>query len=309
MIIKKSAMAMAFLLLLATACQRPAPLSQSAVKHPHIIVTLFPLYDFARAVAGDRADVKMLLSPGMEPHGYEPSPADVAGIASASIFIYTGSAMEPWAERILKSAPNPQRLVVDTSKGIKLMGDDGEDGHHHEHGWDPHIWLDLENARKMVTSIAEAMVQLDATNAQLYKDNATAYNKQLEELDAAFQKGLEKCATRELIHGGHYAFGYMAHRYRLDYHAAYGFSPEAEPSPNTMIALTKLVKSSNARGVFYEELVLPKTAQAIAGEAGVPLLQLNAAHNITREQLAGGVTFIGLMRENLQNLRTGLACE
>ncbi|MBI5636807.1 MAG: zinc ABC transporter substrate-binding protein [Nitrospinae bacterium] len=303
---RKGALAMAFLLILAAACQRSAPQSTG---RPRVIVTLFPLYDFTRAVGGGRADVTMLLSPGMEPHAYEPPPSDVAGIMAASLFIYTGAAMEPWAERILKSAPNPRRLVADTSNGIRLMEGEKDDGHHHERGGDPHIWLDFENAQKMVNSIAEAFAKIDRNNAQLYRDNASVYNKQLEELDAAYQKGLARCATRELIHGGHYAFGYMARRYRLDYHAAYGFSPEAEPSANTMMALTKLVKSSNARGVFYEELVLPKTAQAIAGEAGVPLLQLNAAHNITREQMARGVTFIGLMRENLQNLRTGLACE
>lgn len=308
MIIKKGALAAAFLLIFAAACQRPAPVPQSTGR-PRVIVTLFPLYDFARAVAGNHADVSMLLSPGMEPHAYEPSPSDVTGIMEASMFVYTGAAMEPWAERILKSAPNPRRLVVDTSGGIRLMAEGAHDGHHHEHGWDPHIWLDFENARKMVNSIAEGFAKIDQPNAQLYKDNMSIYNKQLEELDAAYQKGLAHCATRELIHGGHYAFGYMAHRYRLDYHAAYGFSPEAEPSPNTMVALTKRVKASGGRAVFYEELVLPKTAQAIAGEAGVPLLPLNAAHNVTRKQMARGVTFIGLMRENLENLRTGLACE
>ncbi len=304
--IKKGALAVALLLIFAAACQRPAAPPTGRLR---VMVTLYPQYDFARAVAGDHADVTMLLSPGMEPHAYEPSPSDVAGIMTSDMFIYTGAAMEPWAERILKSAPNPRRLAVDTSKGIRLTEDEGDDGHHHGHGWDPHIWLDFENARKMVTSIADAFSQLDASNAQIYKDNASAYCKQLEVLDAEYQKGLTRCATRELIHGGHYAFGYMARRYRLDYHAAYGFSPEAEPSPNTMMALTKRVKTSGARAVFYEELVLPKTARAIAGEAGVPMLQLNAGHNVTREQMAGGVTFLGLMRENLKNLRTGLACE
>ncbi len=304
--IKKGALVFAFLLIFATACQRPAIQPQST--RPRAVVTLFPLYDFARAVAGDHAEVKMLLPPGMEPHGYEPSPSDVAGIESANLFIYTGAAMEPWAERILKCAPNLQRLTVDASKGIQLMGD-VDDGHRHGGGWDPHIWLDFGNAQKMVGTIADAFMQTDAKNAQLYKENASTYNKQLEALDAEYQKGLAQCATRELIHGGHYAFGYLARRYRLDYHAAYGFSPEAEPSPNTMMALTKRVKASGAKAVFYEELVLPKTAQAIAGEAGVKLLQLNAAHNVTREQMAGGVTFIGLMRENLKNLRAGLGCE
>lgn len=304
--IKMGALTIALLLIFTVACQRPsAPRSG----RPRVIVTLFPLYDFARAIAGDRADVTLLLSPGVEPHAYEPSPSDMAAIMGAGMFIYTGAAMEPWAERILKSAVNPRRLAVDTSKGIRLMEEEGEDGHRHEAGWDPHFWLDFENARQMVTSIAEVYAKMDAPNAQIYRGNAELYRKQLEELDAEYQKGLAHCATRELIHGGHYAFGYMAHRYRLNYHAAYGFSPEAEPSPNTMMALTKRVRESGGRAVFYEELVLPKTAQAIAGEAGVPLLQLNAAHNITRRQMAEGATFVGLMRENLQNLRTGLACE
>ena len=287
---------------------------QPEAKKLTVVTTLFPLYDFAKNIGGEHADVSLLLPPGVESHGFEPKPDDIVKINKAGVFIYTGKHMEPWAEKILKSIDNRGLIVVDSSKGINLMKEAEEDGHDHKHGkseeeMDPHIWLDFGNAQKMVDNMLEGFIKADAANADAYRKNAGQYKAMLSALDNKFREGLASCNTKYFIHGGHYTFGYMAGRYGLNYISAYrGFSPDSEPSAKRLAELVKKMKKHNAEYIFYEELVSPRVADTIAKETGAALLQLHAAHNITKEEWDRGVTFAGLMEQTLSNLKTGLKC-
>jgi zinc transport system substrate-binding protein len=111
------------------------------------------------------------------------------------------------------------------------------------------------------------------------------------------------------IHAGHFAFGYMARRYGLQYIAAYGFSPDAEPSPKKLIELVKTLKKHGLAHLYYEELITPRVAETIAKETGASLLMLHGAHNLTKDEFEKGVTFISLMEDNLKNLKAGLQCQ
>src|SRR5919204_165793 len=143
----------------------PAP----ARKKLSVLTTLFPLYDFARTIGGDKVEVTLLLPPGVEAHHFDPRPDDIVKIRGAEVFIYTNEYQEPWAGKILRGVAPASLLVVDSSKGIKLLkagpeeeheGEHGaegkesaghkEEGHHHHGGMDPHIWLDFANARILV---------------------------------------------------------------------------------------------------------------------------------------------------------------
>lgn len=287
---------------------------QPGLKKLKVVTTLFPLYDFAKNIGGQYADVSLLLPPGVEPHGFEPRPEDIVRINKAHVFIYTGKHMEPWAEKILKGIDNKGLIVVDSSTGIKYIKEDGHD-HKHKHGkveheMDPHIWLDFGNAQKMVDNMLEGFIKADAANADAYRKNAEQYKALLSDLDKKFREGLASCSTKYFIHGGHYAFGYMAKRYGLNYISAYhGFSPDSEPSAKRLAELVKKMKKHNIRHVFYEELISPRVAETIAKETGAKLLQLHAAHNLTKEEWDRGVTFAWLMEQTLSNLKTGLECK
>ncbi|OGW20886.1 MAG: zinc-binding protein, partial [Nitrospirae bacterium GWA2_46_11] len=278
---------------------------QPETKKLRIVTTLFPLYDFAKNIGGEHADVSLLLPPGVESHSFEPKPDDIVKINKAGVFIYTGKHMEPWAEKILKGIDNKSLIVVDSSKGINLMKEAEEDGHDHKHGkseqeMDPHIWLDFGNAQKMVDNMLEGFIKADAVNADVYRKNAAQYKALLSALDNKFREGLASCSTKYFIHGGHYAFGYMAGRYGLNYISAYrGFSPDSEPSAKRLAELVKNMKKHNVKHIFYEELVSPRVADTIAKETGAALLQLHAAHNITKKEWDKGVTFAGLMEQTL----------
>jgi zinc transport system substrate-binding protein len=282
-----------------------------------VITTLFPLYDFARQVGGDRVDVLLLIPPGVEPHNFEPRPEDLLRLAKADIFIYTNKFMEPWAAGILKGVDNRNLEVVDASAGITLIPvseaggheDHGDEpGHHHEGGMDPHVWMSIPNAERMVENVRDSLVRKDPAGADVYRKNAAAYLKKLQDMDHRFRKGLADCSTRTFLHGGHYAFGYLAKEYGLTYLAAYAVTADSEPTPKKMMALVDLMKKDSLHAIFYEELLSPRVAETIARETGAQLLKLNGLHNVTRDDLASGATYISLMEANLDNLRRGLSC-
>ena len=293
--------------LAAVSCKRQEPQSPQGKNVITVVTSLFPLYDFARAIAKDKAAVSLLLPPGVEAHSFEPRPGDILKINSADLFIYTGAVMEPWVAKILQAMENKDLLVIDASAGIRLLQEAPGPGEEH-HGTDPHIWLDLENAQHLVDTIGEGLSAKDPLNRKFYTDNARSYKARLAELDSRYRRVLATCKHRVIIHGGHFAFGYLAKRYSIDYRAAYGFSPDAEPTPRRIYELSEFIKRSGVQYIFYEELLNPRVAETIARETGAQLLKLSAAHNLSKMEMEQGVTFIDIMEQNLKNLSRGLEC-
>jgi len=284
-----------------------------------VVTTLFPLYDFARTIAGDRAEVTMLLPPGMEPHSFEPKPNDIIRISKAGLFIYTNRYMEPWAETILKGIDRQRLRVVDAGQGVHYLQVSAAEGHgdagHGSHGtdgaaavMDPHIWLDFGNAALMVDTILAGFVAADPPNADYYRAHAAELKGRLEALDRRFRAGLASCATRTFLHGGHYTFGYLARRYSLEYRSLSGLSSESEPSAARMADMVRRIRSAGVRYLFAEELLSPRLTETLANEAGVAVLKLHGAHNLGKDDVQRGAGFIALMEQNLSNLQKGLAC-
>jgi len=294
-----------------------------------VVTTLFPMYDFAKNIGQDKVEVTLLLPPGVEAHAYEPKPSDIAKINEADIFVYTGEFMEPWAHDIIEGA-NKNVKIVDTSAGIELMKEEGEEHehehngeanheeanhheeeeHHHHHGGeDPHIWLDFENAKIMAKNIADALEKADPQNAIFYQNNLKAYQAKLATLDQNYKNILATCKTKTIIYGGHYAFGYLAKKYGLNYVAAQGLSPDSEPTAKDLISLTEQIKRDNISYIFYEELTSPKIAETLSRETSAKMLLLNGAHNLTKEDYEVGATYLSLMKVNLNNLSQGLQCK
>lgn len=282
-----------------------------------VVTTLFPLYDFARTIAGDKAVVTMLLPPGVEPHTFEPKPEDMIRISRAGLFIYTSKYMEPWAEKIITGIDNRALRVVNAGERLSYRAGVAEDAHGHEsgdrpdhdqQGMDPHVWLDFTNAARMVDAILEGFIAADPGNGGLYRRNAETLKTRLAALDQRYKQGLSSCKTRKLLHGGHYIFGYLSGRYGLEYHALSGISSDSEPSAERMVALVREIRSSGAGFIFAEELLSPRLTETLAQEAGVGVLMLHGAHNLSKDELSRGVTFFDLMDRNLEQLQKGLEC-
>lgn len=278
-----------------------------------VCATLYPQYDFTRQIAGDKADVQLLLPAGMDSHSYEPTPVDIIKINKSDIFIYSGEYLESWANDIVGDINKEKTTVLDVSEGISLVKEDEEHEHdedeheEHHHEYDPHIWTSPVIAMKMVDNIRDTLCEKDSENADYYTANAEEYKKQLEKLDSDFREVVSTGNRKKIYFGGHFAMYYFAEEYGLEYVAAFdSCSGETEPSAKVMAEMIKEIKEQNIPVIYFEEIAEPVVAEMIAGETGAKPLLLHSCHNVTPEELSNGVTYFQLMEQNVENLREGL---
>jgi zinc transport system substrate-binding protein len=284
--------------LLAAGCQQtPAPDGK-----PLVVASFFPMYDFARQVAADRAQVISLVPPGVHGHDWEPSPQDVAQVRRARVFVYNGAGFEPWADKLIKEAAGPSTVVVAASAGLTVAraGGDG--------GLDPHVWLDPVLAKGEVEAIRAALERGDPGGKATYAANADAYGLKLTALDTRFDTGLRDCARRDVV-VSHAAFGYLTRRYRLEQIAVMGLAPQAEPSPAALAAIVRTARERKVSAIFLEPLVSPRLAETLAREVGVRLLTLNPIEGVTKQEAVEAFGYLELMARNLESLREGLGCK
>lgn len=270
-----------------------------------ITATLFPQYDFARQIGGDKVEVTLLLPAGQESHLYDPSPSDMAKISASDLFIYTGDVMEGWAGDIASSVGDKVK-VLDVSRNISLFSEGAEE-HAHEHSLDPHIWLDFDNAKAMCANIAAELILLSPENEAYFTQNLINYTNTLTALDEEFKKEFENGQEKELVFGGRFAVGYLTRRYNIKYKSAYdSCSANSEPSVQDITALSDYVKENNIKVVFCEEFSDPKIAREIASSNNAEVLVLHSCHNTSAAERENGATFVSIMTENLSNIRKGL---
>ncbi len=262
-----------------------------------IIATMFPVYDFAKSIGGEKTQVSLLTPPGSEPHDYEPTASDLININNADIFVYTGKFMEVWVAEMLKGVTNDKIDIVDTSNGTKIFEDD------------PHIWLDFEHNRIMAKNIADAMIKKDPSNKDYYEKNLKDLLTKIDKIDNDYFTTLSTCKTKNIVFGGHYAFGYLVRRFNLEYVAAQGFSPDSEPTANDLIKLVRHINEENIGYIFYEELSSTKVPETISKETGAKMLLLSNLESLTKDEVDSGKTFIDAMYENLSNIKIGLDCK
>ena len=284
-----------------------------------IVTTIFPQYDFVRAIAGGTGavNVRMLLSPGEEVHSYEPTPLDIKEIQNCDLFIYVGAENDVWVDRILENMgdkrPETLRLVdlTETVAEESVEGMMEEKGHDHEESReeeaDEHVWTSPVKAAEITEAIAQKMAELDPPNADNYLANAQDYEATILDLDAQFRQIAENAERKILVFGDRFPIRYFAEGYGLDYFAAFpGCSSESEPSASTLAFLIDKVRSERIPVVFNIELSNGNIARAICESSGAAGRTLHSCHNVTKEQMLGGATYVSMMRENLDVIREAL---
>lgn len=276
-----------------------------------VVTTIFPVYDFTRAIAGDRVRITLLLPPGMESHSFEPTPADIAAISAARVFFYTSKAMEPWALKLADGFEKGKKpLLVDSSQGITMtVYDEKHEGSEsgHEAMEDPHIWTDPNNAMIMTKNILNALIAVDPKNETHYRENAKKHLSELSALDRDIKTVAATAKRREIVIGGRNAMSYFLKRYGLTARAAFdSCSAGQEPSVRAIVELKELIEKNGVHVIYYEELQEPRVARALAEGTGAKLLLLHSLHNLSKTDFEAGETYISLMRQNLENLKEGL---
>lgn len=297
----KKIFALLSILLLLTACTKAPATEDSKIK---ITASLFPQYDFARVIGGDKVDVTLLLAPGQESHLYDPSPSDMKSIANSGLFIFTGENMEAWAADIASSVGESVK-ILDASSGITLAESE-EDSDGHSHDLDPHIWLDFDNVKIMCENICDALISLSPENEEYFRANLASYEEEITSLDEEYRLVTE-ASDKTLVFGGKFALGYLTRRYNISYLSAYAScGAEAEPSARVIKTLSDYVAENDVKAVYCEEMSDPKVARSIAEGSEAEILVIHSAENTSKDEREAGTTFMDIMRQNLENLRKGL---
>lgn len=276
-----------------------------------IVTTIFPVYDFTRAIVGDRGSVTNLLRPGEETHSYEPTPADIIKIKNADVFIYIGGESDTWADTVLASLDTSKLKIVTLIDSVNVLEEEEdhehEHGHDHDHGYDEHIWTSPVNAIKMTEKIAEAVIAADPDGADIYRGNLDTYRGELESLDSMFRKTVSDAKRKTVVLADRFPFLYFEHEYGLEFHAAYsGCSDESDVSAGVIAGLIKTVKDENIPVVFMTELSSGRIAETVSSATGAGILTLHSCSNVSKAEAEAGETYISLMKKNNENLKAAL---
>ena len=192
----------------------------------------------------------------------------------------------------------------DSSNDSEFHNEDSE-GEHEE--TDEHIWTSPVNEIIMTEKICETLSKALPEEKENFQKNAESYISQLKELDNEFRTIVENAKINEIIFADKFPLQYFAKEYGLKYHAAFpGCGSDMEPSAKTIAFLVDRIKEDNIKAVFYLELSSHIVADAIETDTGAKPLQFNSCHNITQKQFDSGVTYVDLMKENVNNLKIAL---
>jgi len=279
-----------------------------------IVATIFPQYDFTRAIVGDKADLTMLIKPGGETHSYDPSPGDIIKIQNADVFIYIGGENDEWVNTILESMDTSNKKIIRLMDSVRAVEEETIEGmeteehdHEEEVEYDEHIWTSPKNAILMINAITDIICEMDGRNADTYKQNAAAYTAQIQEVDNEITEIVDHATHKLLVFGDRFPFRYFADEFGLDYRAAFnGCSTETEASAATLAYLIDTVKKSNMSHIFYIELSNQNIAKVISEQTGAKMLLLHSCHNVSKDDFQAGATYLSLMKQNAAHLRKGL---
>jgi ABC-type Zn uptake system ZnuABC Zn-binding protein ZnuA len=229
--------------------------------------TVFPLYDLARRVAGDRLEIRLILAPGLDPHHYEPKPKDVIGLEDAGLIFAVGLELDPWAQALARSAGAGEARVFELGPLMDpILAPPGMI--RPEPLIDPHFWTDPVRAQRAIDVIVEALSGLDPEGAPFYRERASALRRSIQALHAEVGRQAETWTHRKIVtfHGSLF---YFAARYGLQVVGVVQPVPGSEPSAQHMQALLAELRADPPAALFTEPQLESQLAQALAREAGV----------------------------------------
>lgn len=283
--------------------------SGSSKEKLQIMTTFYPMYEFTKNIAGDKADVKILIPSSQEPHGWEPTPKDIANVQASDLFIFNSIYMESFVDTIKAAVDNKETVFVEASSDITLKegitdehdhdSEEAEDEHSHEK--DPHVWLSPALAIKEVETITASLIEADPDNKESYQQNSEAYIAKLSALDQEYQDALSKVEKKEMI-TQHAAFGYLASEYGLTQVPISGLSPEEEPNAQRLAELKDFAKEHDISVIYFEETASKKVADTLASEIGAKTEVLSTLEVLSKEDEDNGLDYIKVMERNLEKI-------
>jgi zinc transport system substrate-binding protein len=280
---------------LASALALTACSQDGADASPSVVVSFYPLQFVVENLVGDAATVTNLTAPGVEPHDLELTPQSVGDVADADLVVYL-SGFQPAVDDAVDGQATASLDVADAAD-LSLTTAGGT--------LDPHFWLDPNRLATVADATATSLVDQGILDADTATANLNALTDDLDRLDKEFSNGLADCTSRDLV-TSHEAFGYLADTYDLTQVGITGLTPEAEPDPQDLAAVTAFVKENDVRTIYYETLVSPDVAETVARETGADVAVLDPLEGLAAD--AAGDDYLTVMATNLTTLRTGQDC-
>jgi zinc transport system substrate-binding protein len=271
-----------------------------------VLVTFYPLYDFAINVGGDKITASKLVPETVDVHDFEPTPSDIQNIATADVLIYNGADLEKtWLSSVVAASGNTKIVLVDTSKGITLLpvAPQFQSGNR---TIDPHIWLNPILAKQQVNNILQGLIKADPTDSQYFTQNAQAYSAKLDTLNSQILAitSSQNVKTRYFV-TFHEAFAYFAKQYNLTQISISGPFQE-EPTPTDIQNVINSIHLYHLLYVGYESLENPAIPQSIATQTNATLIHMDPIEGLTVAEKAAGKDYISLMQETVSNIQLAL---
>ncbi|HEM4280768.1 TPA: zinc ABC transporter substrate-binding protein AdcA [Streptococcus suis] len=274
----------------------------------NIVTTFYPVYEFTKQVAGDEANVDLLVKAGTEVHGYEPSAKDIARIQEVDAFVYENENMETWVHDVEKSLDTTKVNVISATEGMLLLpgGEEEHEDHDHSeeghsHAYDPHVWLSPERAITLVENIRDSLVAKYPEKKDAFETNAAAYIEKLDALDMKYSETLSAAKQKYFV-TQHTAFAYLALDYGLKQVSITGVAADEDPTPSRLAELTEYINKYSIKYIYFEENASKSVAETLAKETGVQLDVLNPLESLTDEDMKNGKDYISVMEDNLTAL-------
>jgi len=290
-------------ILLAAACS-----GSEEDKRIAVVATTTQIGDFAHNIGGDRIALSVLLEPNQDAHDFAPRPSQIRRIAAADLVLTNGLGLDAFVDKAVGGGDSVVVLTAGIARRDGDDGDDGGDGGDGEASFDPHVWLDVANAKRMVASLRDALVAADAANAPAYRENAAAYLTRLAALDAEIRSEIETipAACRKIV-TNHDVFGYYAAAYGLTIVGSIipSTSSEARASAADVAAIADRIRAEAVPAIFTETSIDPALVRQVGREADVAVVD-----DLYGDSLgpAGseGETYVGMMAANTAKIAAAL---
>ncbi len=292
-----------------------------------IVTTIFPEYDWVREITkgNENVEITMLLDKGVDLHSFQPSADDIVKVASCDMFIYVGGESDEWVEDALKEATNKDMVVInlldalgDSVKEEELVEgmegeeeeEEGEEEEEEGPEYDEHVWLSIKNAEVLSQTICDELCKMDPDNKATYEANAKAYISQLDALDKEYETVVSNASVKTVLFGDRFPFRYLVDDYGISYYAAFvGCSAESEASFETIKFLADKTDELGLKSILQIESADGKIAQTIKETTATKdqqILTMDSMQSVTAKDLAGGTTYLGIMKSNLDVLGQAL---
>ena len=322
-----SILLLALLLINLTSCgdSQPASTGTTSSNKLKIVATIFPIYDWAKQIAGDYAEVEMLISSGVDLHSFQPSVDDIITISDCDVFIYVGGTSDTWTDDVLAQIKGKKPVVVslmdvlansikeeELVEGMQEDPDEHEEDHHHTGiEYDEHVWLSLKNAGASCEAICDALSSIDKKHSDQYKENYNKYFTSLHEMDEKYFASIQSAKHDTVLFGDRFPFRYLTDDYGIKYYAAFvGCSAESEASFETIIFLANKVDELSLSTILIIETSdgsIAETIRSNTSSKDQKILTMDSMQSCTKEDVDNGLSYLQVMESNLSTLLQALS--